>query len=147
MQDVPGLNEMPGENPGGQNRPGEKPAASPSSTPASQPIDFDMNRPTIISLCYLGSFITGISGLVGVILAYVWRSEPQADWQASHYQYLINTFWIGFLGAILSIVLMVVLVGFLLLAAVTVLVVIRSVLSMVNAQKQMPMPNPGTWLA
>ena len=32
---------------------------------------FEFNQPTIISLLYLGSFVTGISGLVGVVLAHV----------------------------------------------------------------------------
>ena len=42
---------------------------------------------------------------------------------------------------------MIVLIGFIALIAVAVLVVVRSVLSLVNAQRQQPMPNPETWLA
>ena len=143
MDEVPGLNQIPGDQ--GKAQPAAQP--SPATGPASQPVDFRMNRPTIISLLYLGSFITGITGLVGVILAFVWRGEPQAEWERSHYQYLINTFWIGFIGSIVSVLLMVVLIGFLLIFAVVVLVVVRSVLSLINAQKQVAMPNPGTWLA
>jgi uncharacterized membrane protein len=85
--------------------------------------------------------------IVGVVLAYVWKGDPKADWEVSHYEYLIRTFWIGFLGSIVSVILMVVLIGFLLLPAVAVLVVVRSVLSLINAQKRLPMPNPQTWLA
>ena len=146
MDKIPGLNEIPGEGASSKGPANPAPASQPAG-PASKPIDFDMNKPTIVSLLYLGSFITGISGLVGVVLAYVWRGEPKADWEASHYQYLINTFWIGFFGSIISIVLMVVLIGFALIFAVMVLVVVRSVLSLVNAQKKVPMPNPGTWMA
>ena len=89
----------------------------------------------------------GVTSIVGVVLAYVWKGEPHPDWQDSHFQYLINTFWLGLVGSIVSIVLMLVLVGFLLIFAVAVLVIVRCVLSLINAQKQMPMPNPGTWLA
>ncbi len=147
MDEVPGLNQIPGDPGKAQPSPQPSPQPAPASGPASQPIDFQMNRPTIISLLYLASFITGITGLVGVILAFVWKGEPQADWERSHYQYLINTFWIGFFGSIVSVLLMVVLIGFLLICAVVVLVVVRSVLSLINAQKRVPMPNPGTWLA
>ncbi|MFM5954251.1 MAG: DUF4870 family protein [Novosphingobium sp.] len=108
---------------------------------------FDFNYPTIVSLLYLSSFILGITGLVGVVLAYVWRGESQAEWEASHYQYLINTFWIGLIGSIVSLFLFLVLIGIPMLLAVMALIVVRSVLSLVRAQKREPMPNPGTWLA
>ena len=111
------------------------------------PIGFDFNRPTIISLLYLSGFILGITVIVGVVLAYVWKGEPQADWESSHYDYLIRTFWIGLIGSVISFVLMLVLIGFLLWIAVGVLVVVRCVLSLINAQKQMAMPNPETLLA
>ena len=48
---------------------------------------------------------------------------------------------------IVSVLLMIVLIGFLLIFAVAALVVVRCVLSLINAQKRQPMPNPGTWLA
>jgi uncharacterized membrane protein len=121
-------------------------ASPPRSTPPAATGGFDFNQPTIISLLYIASFITGITGIVGVILAFVWKGEPKADWEASHYQYLINTFWIGLIGSVVGVVLMIVLIGLLVLLAVAALVVVRSVLSLINAQKQAPMPNPGSWL-
>lgn len=41
----------------------------------------------------------------------------------------------------------IVLIGFMILPAVVVLVVVRCVLSLVNAQKRQPMPNPCSWMA
>lgn len=123
-------------------------AAGTGSQPAGQgTAGFDFNHPTVIALLYLAAFFLGITAIVGIVLAYVWRGEPAAEWEESHYQYLINTFWIGFIGSIISVVLMIALIGFILLPAVLVLVVVRSVLSLVNAQKRQPMPNPATWLA
>lgn len=119
----------------------------PKPTPTPVNAGFEFNNPTIISLLYLASFITGITAIVGVVLAFVWRGEARADWEASHYQYLINTFWIGLVGSIAGFVLMIVLIGFLVLMAVAVLVVVRCVMSLLNAQKHAPMPNPSTWLA
>lgn len=106
-----------------------------------------MNRPTIVALLYLASCIIGVTGIIGVVLAYVWRGEAQGSWEESHLTYLINTFWIGFIGSIISFFLLFVLIGILTWIAVGVLVVVRSVLSLVGAQRQMPMPNPGslTW--
>jgi uncharacterized membrane protein len=127
--------------------------APPSPNPAAaqaQPVStggFDFNHPTIVSLLYLASMALGVTAIVGVVLAYVWKGEAHEAWETSHYDYLIRTFWIGLIGAVVSVMLMLVLVGFLLLLAVGVLVVVRCVLSLVNAQKRMPMPNPDTWLA
>lgn len=124
--------------------PGPAPGTPPPGTP---PAGFDLNYPTIVSLLYLSSFLLGITGLVGVVLAYVWRGEARDPWEASHYQYLINTFWLGLVGSIVSVILMFILIGIPMLFAVMALVVVRSVLSLIRAQKREPMPNPGTWLA
>ncbi len=114
---------------------------------SSNSAGFDFNQPTIVSLLYLSSFILGITAIVGVVLAYVWRNEGREEWEYSHYDYLIRTFWIGLIGGIVSVLLMIVLIGFLLLPAICVLVVVRCVLSLLRAQKKEPMPNPDTWLA
>lgn len=124
--------------------PSPPPPGPPSGTPQG---GFDLNYPTIVSLLYLGSFFTGITGIVGVVLAYVWKGEAREPWEASHYTYLINTFWIGLFGSIISFVLMIIVVGVFLWVAVAVLMVVRCVLSLIRAQKREPMPNPDTWLA
>jgi uncharacterized membrane protein len=141
--------EGPPENLMPQAAPRESAPPPPSPPPgaSSSSATFDFNQPTIISLLYLSSFILGVTSIVGVVLAYVWKGEAKADWEASHYEYLINTFWIGLVGGVISVFLMLLLIGFLLLPAVIVLVVVRCVLSLINAQKRAPMPNPGTWLA
>jgi len=123
------------------------PGAKPAQGAAASSAQFDFNQPTIVSLLYLSSFIFGVTSIVGVVLAYVWKGDAKEEWELSHYEYLINTFWIGLIGSIISFVLMLVLIGFLLLIAVAVLVVVRCVFSLINAQKREPMPNPGTWLA
>ncbi|MFA7604103.1 MAG: hypothetical protein WCY29_13930 [Novosphingobium sp.] len=125
---------------------GQGQAPPPPKAPAAAS-GFDFNHPTIISLLYLSSAVLGVTAIVGVVLAYVWKGEPHAEWESSHYRYLIRTFWIGLIGAVISALLMIVLIGFLLMVAVGVLVLVRCVLSLVNAQKRVPMPDPDTWLA
>lgn len=107
---------------------------------------FDLNNPTIISLLFLGSFVTGLTGLVGIVLAYVWRDDQEA-WAASHFTYLIRTFWIGLLASIVSAILVFVLIGIPMMFAVAVWFGVRSVMSIVKAQKREPMPDPETlWI-
>ncbi len=105
---------------------------------------FDANKPTIISLLYLGSFVTGVSGLVGIVLAHVWSGEDHEPWMDSHYTYLIRTFWIGLVASLLAGVLSFVLIGLLLFPVIAIWVGVRSVLSLVKAQRKEPMPQPET---
>ena len=121
-------------------------AVRPQDTPPVAAGGFDFNQPTVISLLYIASWLTGITGIVGVVLAYMWKGQPKAEWEVSHYHYLIRTFWLGLLGSVIGIVLMVVLIGLFVLLAVAVWVLVRSVMSLINAQKRQPMPNPDTWL-
>lgn len=115
-----------------------------SSTPTA---GFEFNHSTIINLLYLASYVTGITGIVGVVLAYAWRSEPKEEWEHSHFDYSIRTFWIFLIGMVVGTILTIVLIGIVILIAVSVLVIVRCVLSLLNAQKHAPMPNPDTWLA
>ena len=104
---------------------------------------FDFNQPTIISLLYLGSFVLRITGIVGIILAHVWQGDNQEEWAASHFTYLIRTFWIGL---IVSVLMFVTIIGIPLLFLPAIWVGVRSVLSLVKAQKREPMPDPKTLL-
>lgn len=119
----------------------------PGASQSSASGGFDLNQPSIISLLYLSSLIFGATALIGVILAYIWRNEPKAEWEVSHYQYLINTFWIALVGFFVSFLLLFVLIGFLTFPAVLILIIVRNIFVLVNAQKQQPMPKPGTLLA
>lgn len=149
-QDRPDLSQAPGSMSAAPQPQGQAPPPPPQPGPQAQtgPTGgFDFNQPTIIALLYLSSFALGVTALVGVVLAYVWKDQPHAEWEVSHYRYLIRTFWIALIGSAVSMLLLIVLVGFLLWIAVAVLVVVRCVLALINAQKHEPMPSPETWLA
>ena len=104
---------------------------------------FDLNQPTIIALCYLGSFVTGLSGLVGIVLAHVWQGDNGEEWAASHFTYLIRTFWIGLA---VSVLLTITIIGMLALPLPMIWVAVRSIMSLIKAQKREPMPDPKTLL-
>jgi uncharacterized membrane protein len=60
----------------------------------------------------------GLVGIVGIIVAYVKRGEAAGTWLASHYRWVIRTFWFsllwGVVGVILFFTLALVIVGLLL---------------------------------
>ncbi len=121
-----------------------QPAPGISGGPPVQSGGFDLNRPTIISLLYILSFATGITGIIGIIMAHVWGGEPEAEWQRSHYSYLMRTFWYAFIASLVAGILTVVLIGLLLFPLIAIWFAVRSVLSLVKAQRQEPMPDPET---
>lgn len=57
----------------------------------------------------------GIVGIVAIVLAHVKRGDAAGTWLASHYRWLIRTFWFsvlwGVVGAVIFVVLLLVLVG------------------------------------
>jgi uncharacterized membrane protein len=59
--------------------------------------------------------LMGIVGIVALIIAYVKRSEAAGTWLASHFRWLIRTFWFsllwGVIGSIVLITLGLLLVG------------------------------------
>jgi uncharacterized membrane protein len=106
---------------------------------------FDANHPTIVALLYLSSVLLGFTGIIGVVLAYIWRGENYTGWEASHYTYHIRTFWFGLLGYFIGFILTFVLIGIFVMIAVTIWMVVRSVVAMLKAQKKEPIPDPSTF--
>lgn len=110
---------------------------------------FDLNRPTVVALLYLGGFVTGVSALVGLILAYVWQGENQQGWMASHYRYLIRTFWIGLAWGLVAAIGSIITLGlllFILFPLVSVWFIVRNVKLLLAAQRHEPIANVETWL-
>ena len=64
----------------------------------------------IVYILYLVSLIVGVTSIIGVIMAYVYRADaPQ--WVQTHYRFQIRTFWIGLLYAFLSLLTAIIIVG------------------------------------
>ncbi|NML74694.1 hypothetical protein HHL25_11215 [Rhizobium sp. S-51] len=120
--------------------------------PTNQP---DLTRPEnwlqpgklnvqLVYILYLVSFLIGISGLVGLVLAYLNRGKA-GGWIESHYTYAIRTFWIGLLYGLVSVVLTFVFVGVLLALGTVVWVVVRCVIGLQKANAGEPIAKPETW--
>lgn len=99
----------------------------------------------VIYILYLAGLVIGVSGIVGIVLAYVNRGKA-GGFVESHYTFLIRTFWIGLLYALISVVLMMLVVGFLLMFVVAVWFIARCVLGLQALQRGEPVKNPQSWL-
>ena len=100
----------------------------------------------LVYILYLVSVVVGITVFVGVVLAYINRGQAAGTWAESHYTYQIRTFWIGILYSCISVLLMLVLIGFLLIIAVFVWFVVRCVRGLQWSSTGQPVPNPKTWM-
>ena len=126
-----------------QDKTGQDSGARPEATPVG---GFEFNRPTIVGLLYLGSLITGVSGLIGLVLAYVWKGEPHQPWEKTHYIYLIRTFWIGLAASVVGALTIIIGIGVLICLATALWVLVRTLVALIKAQNREAMPDPRTWL-
>ncbi|WP_339881890.1 DUF4870 family protein [Vreelandella maris] len=94
---------------------------------------------------YLASFFLGFTSLIGVIIAYVYKGKGPA-WLDEHYRYQIRTFWIGLVYGIVFSVLTLILIGFPLLLALAVWLIIRCVKGFKGLQEKRAPSNVDTWL-
>ena len=98
-----------------------------------------------IYILYLVSIVVGLTGLIGVVLAYVYQGDDE-DWLQSHFRYQIRTFWIGLLYSVIGLLTAPVLIGYLLLLFVLVWLVVRCARGLQWLDRGEPVPDPATWL-
>ena len=60
------------------------------------------NFTQIIYGLYAAAPLLGITAVAAVVLNYIKREEVQGSWLESHYRWQIQTFWISFLGLVVS---------------------------------------------
>lgn len=99
----------------------------------------------LVYILYLVGLVIGLAGIAGVVVAYVNKDDAE-DWVRSHYQFQIRTFWIGALIILIGGLTAMILVGYLILLAWLVWVLIRVIKGMKYLGKGEAHPNPTTWL-
>ena len=97
-----------------------------------------------IYILHLVGFVTAITPIVGVVLAYV-AKDTAPEWLKSHYENAISIFWKGLLYLVISIILCVVVIGAFLLLAQVVWYIVRCVKGIVALNNRQPYPNPESW--
>lgn len=110
---------------------------------------FSADRPSIIALLYLASFLVGITWLIAGVLAFVWKGETHAAWEDSHYAFHINTLWmgivLGFVGFVVTMLTLGV-AGFIVFPLLAIWFAVRNIKALLASQKAQPISAPGTWL-
>jgi uncharacterized membrane protein len=71
--------------------------------------------------------VIGLTWIVAVIINYVKRDDVRGTWIESHFDWQIKTFWISLLGWIVGVATAFILIGWLILLAVTVWSIYRVV--------------------
>ncbi|MEO5321854.1 hypothetical protein PV773_00885 [Mesorhizobium sp. CC13] len=99
----------------------------------------------VIYVLYLAGLVIGISGIIGIILAYMNRGKAGGIVD-THYTWLIRTFWIGLLYALASFVLMFLFIGIILMFAVAVWFIVRCIMGLQAIGRGEPIKNPESWL-
>lgn len=100
----------------------------------------------IIYFLYLASLVIGITGLVGLIMAYINKDPKAGEVACNHYRYQIRTFWIGMLYGLVCLLLMLVVVGFVLLLLLYIWMIVRCVKGLKAADRGEPIENVTSWL-
>ncbi|EHQ51771.1 MULTISPECIES: DUF4870 family protein [Ectothiorhodospira] len=114
------------------------------NTAAGQPGKDQTLMPKIIYVLYLISPIVGLTGLIGVIVAYVYRGDS-SGWLRSHYDFQIRTFWMGLVYMVVGVLLAFVLIGYLVLLFWFVWLIIRCVKGLKALGEGQAVTHPERW--
>ena len=98
-----------------------------------------------VYILYLVGFLTGITVLVGVVIAYLQRDNTDHVSQ-SHFQFQITTFWIGVLYFFVGLLTLHFGIGVLILLWWVIWTVIRCVKGLLALNMGEPIGNPNSWL-
>jgi uncharacterized membrane protein len=98
-----------------------------------------------IYILYLVGLVVGVTTIVGVVMAYVNR-EGASEWVQTHYRMQIRTFWIGVLYGVISMVTMMIVVGFFLGLFTLIWWIVRSAKGLKLLGQGAAYENPATWL-
>jgi uncharacterized membrane protein len=92
----------------------------------------------------LASLIFMVTGVIAVVIAYIYRDEAPA-WLQSHYQLQIRTFWISLLVVAIGTLLLKVMIGFLIMLVWLVWFLARCIKGVRYINRRRPYPNPESW--
>jgi uncharacterized membrane protein len=97
-----------------------------------------------VYILYLVGFLTGITLLIGVIIAYLQRDETDPICQ-SPFQFQITTFWIGLVYFLVGLVTVHIVIGAFILMWWGIWTLVRCVKGLLILNKGNAIPNPNSW--
>lgn len=99
----------------------------------------------IVYILYLASLLVGVTGIVGLVMAYVNRAGAP-EWLQTHYRFQIRTFWIGLLYVFIGLLTIILIIGVLWLGFVLIWFIVRCAKGMRAIARGEAHPEPETWL-
>jgi uncharacterized membrane protein len=112
---------------------------------AQTPIISNYGLVVTVYILYLVGFLTGITALVGAIIAYLQRDTTDRVSQ-SHFQFQIKTFWIGLLYFFVGFLTLYIGIGAIILLWWVIWTAVRCIKGLLLLNKGEPVPNPNSWL-
>jgi len=97
-----------------------------------------------VYILYLVGFLTGITFLVGVIIAYLQRGRTDSVCE-SHIQFQITTFWIGLVFFLVGLLTIQIGIGVVILICWVVWTLTRCVKGLLVLNTREPIRNPNSW--
>ena len=105
------------------------------------------NSPSIAKVIYIllivGTII-GITGIIAVIMAYVYKDES-THWLQTHYRFQIRTFWIGTLYVVIGAITFSIVIGYFILLYTFFWLIIRCAKGLKQLEHEQPVNNLTSW--
>jgi uncharacterized membrane protein len=98
-----------------------------------------------VYVLYFAGYATGITAIVGVIIAYV-QAPSASPMLKSHYAFQIRTFWIGLIYLVVGLITSFIVVGVFVLLWWFVWSLIRNIKGILALNRNEPIANPGSWM-
>jgi uncharacterized membrane protein len=114
------------------------------TTPAPPAAQSDSTA-KIVYILYLVALVSGVTALIGVVLAYVNAGDAPEPLR-THYRFQIRTFWIAILYCLAAGLLTITVVGALSWIFVAVWFIVRCAKGLQSLGRGEPYPNAATWL-
>ena len=123
-----------------------QPTSAPSSAVNKSSGGTDLRQYTmIIYILYMAAILVGVTSIVGVIMAYVKRDDFAGTDYEDHITYLIRTFWISLIGYLIGAVLSIVGIGIIIIIAVGIWYIYRSIAGFIKFNDNKPINAMG-WM-
>ena len=123
-----------------------QPESEPTRNPVTPqaPVVSNYGLVLAVYILYLVGFLTGITVLVGLVIAYLQRDNTDRVSQ-SHFQFQITTFWVGLLYFFVGLLTLHIGIGALILLWYVIWMVIRCVKGLLALNMGEPIRNPNSW--
>ena len=116
-----------------------------TSSQGKNPIIDDRGIAFAVYILYFLGYITGITTLIGVMIAYLQNRSASSELR-SHFTFQVKTFWIGLLSLFVGGILLYIGIGVLVLLGGLLWSLIRNVKGILALNRNEPIENPESWM-